>query len=179
MIQCTVINDEGHHQAFYTCIILSHQLITLKLKNKMKSLTLVFGIAAVFTTAVAFNVRQDDPWKVPEKYEKMKNPVTADHSSIMAGKEIYEEHCTSCHGINGKGAGRRSDNLNTKPADFTSEGFQKQTDGALLYKIYFGHREMPGFKKKFPGNEGISEENFGKTRVPGDLVNYLRHFAKK
>jgi mono/diheme cytochrome c family protein len=97
----------------------------------------------------------------------------------MAGKEIYVLHCTSCHGINGKGAGKRAENLNTPPADFTSDTFQKQTDGALLYKVYFGHREMPGFKRRFPGNEGISEDNFGKTRIPGDLVNFLRSYAKK
>ena len=145
----------------------------------MKSLTVVFGVAAMFTTAVAFTLHQEDPWKVPEKYEKMKNPVASDKASIISGKEIYMEHCTSCHGINGKGAGKRSVNLNTPPADFTSDAFQKQTDGALLYKIYFGHREMPGFKKRFPGNEGVSEENFGKTRIPGDLVNYLRSYAKK
>ncbi len=145
----------------------------------MKSLQLALGITVVFITAAAFSTQQHDPWKVPEKYEKMKNPVIADHASILAGKEIYETHCTSCHGINGKGAGKRSENLNTPPADFTSDAFQKQSDGALLYKIYFGHSEMPGFKKKFPGNEGINEDNFGKTRVPGDLVNYLRHYAKK
>ena len=138
----------------------------------------MFSIAAVFVIVAAFNLPQDDPWKVPEKYEKMKNPVTADNASITAGKEIYMAHCTNCHGINGKGAGKRAENLNTPPADFTSAAFQKQTDGALLYKVYFGHSEMPGFKKRLPGKEGITEDNFGKTRIPGDLVNFLRSYAK-
>jgi mono/diheme cytochrome c family protein len=116
---------------------------------------------------------------VPEKYEKMKNPVVPDNASVTAGKEIYLSYCTNCHGKKGKGGGNRSENLTTQPTDFTSASFQDQTDGALLYKVYFGHNEMPGFKKKLPGNEGISEDNFGKTRIPGDLVNYLRSFAKK
>lgn len=144
----------------------------------MKSLSVIFTVAVIFITAVAFSLHQKDPWKVPEKYEKMKNPVAADNASVQSGKEMYIQHCTSCHGINGNGAGKRSVNLDNPPADFTSAAFQKQTDGAILYKIYFGHREMPGFKKNFPGNEGISEENFGKTRIPGDLVNYLRSYAK-
>lgn len=145
----------------------------------MKNLVTLLGVITVAAAATAFNAMQEDPWKVPEKYETMKNPVKADAASVLAGKEIYKTHCTACHGINGKGAGRRSVNLDTKPANFTAVAFQQQTDGALLYKVYFGHREMPGFKTRFPGNEGVSENNFGKTRIPGDLINYLRSYAKK
>lgn len=145
----------------------------------MKSLFAMPVVIAFLAVVPAFNAAQQDPWKVPEKYEKMKNPVAPDNASVIAGKEIYLSHCTNCHGKKGKGGGNRSANLTTQPADFTAAAFQNQTDGALLYKVYFGHNEMPGFKKKFPGNEGISEDNFGKTRIPGDLVNFLRSFAKK
>ena len=34
---------------------------------------------------------------------------------------------------------------------------------------------MPGFKKRIPGNDDVIEGTFGKTRSPGDLINYL-HF---
>jgi len=145
----------------------------------MKSLLASLGIVTMIAAAPAFDVKQEDPWKVPVNYEKMKNPVTADNASIMAGKEVYISYCTSCHGVDGKGSGKRSGNLNTPPTDFTSASFQKQTDGSLLYKVYFGHKEMPGFKKRLPGHVGINEDNFGKTRIPGDLVNYLRSYAKK
>lgn len=145
----------------------------------MKNRIAMLGVIAVAAAITAFNTLQEDPWVVPGKYNAMKNPVKADAASILAGKEIYKSHCTSCHGLNGKGAGKRAVNLSSAPADFTSDAFQKQTDGALLYKVYFGHREMPGFKNKFPGNEGISENNFGKTRIPGDLINFLRSYAKK
>ena len=116
---------------------------------------------------------------MPEKYEKLKNPVVADKPSIEAGHEIYKSYCRNCHGMNGKGAGNRSGNLNIPPSNFTSKEFQKQTDGALLYKVYFGHREMPGFKKRLPGIEGLNEGGFGKTRSAGDLINFLRTFAIK
>jgi mono/diheme cytochrome c family protein len=145
----------------------------------MKSLIAVIAVVAIMTTTVSFNMLQDDPWKVPAKYEKMKNPVVSDIASIKSGKELYITYCLSCHGINGKGAGRRAVKLNTTPADFTSASFQSQTDGALLYKIYFGHKEMPGFKKRLPGHEGVGEDSFGNTRIPGDLVNFLRNYAKK
>ncbi|MDP4262556.1 MAG: c-type cytochrome [Bacteroidota bacterium] len=146
----------------------------------MKRLLILLGVAAALsTTTTSFIPRQEDPWKVPEKYKKLKNPVVPDEASVKFGGELYESYCSSCHGMNGKGAGRRSDKLDAKPTDFTSDAFQQQSDGELLYKIYFGHKDMPGFKKKIPGNEDVIGGTFGKTRVPGDLINYIRTYAKK
>lgn len=143
----------------------------------MKNLTALFVVAFMVTIFVSF-ILPEDPWKVPEKYEKLKNPVNADAASINAGREIYYEHCRSCHGANGKGDGTKAAHLNSTPADFTSADFQKQSDGALLYKIYLGHKDMPSFKKRIPDNDDVIEGTFGKTRGPGDLVNYIRTFAK-
>jgi mono/diheme cytochrome c family protein len=145
----------------------------------MKSLIVMLGVIVFMTTTQSFNLLQQDPWKVPEKYEKMKNPIVLDEASVKAGNELYVAHCRTCHGVNGKGDGKRAANLNTTPSDFTSIAFQKQTDGALLYKIYFGHKDMPGFKKRIPDNDDVIEGSFGKTRSPGDLINYLRTLGKK
>ena len=136
-------------------------------------------MTALIVSTFSFILFQEDPWKVPEKYEKMKNPVVADDASIKAGKELYTDHCISCHGKKGKGDGYKAANINTTPTDFTSAKFQKQTDGALLYKISYGHKDMPGFKKRIPDNADVIEGSFGKTRSPGDLINYLRTFATK
>jgi len=145
----------------------------------MKSSLAILGIVVVITTFYSFKLQQDDPWKVPEKYKNMKNPVIPDSASIKSGKELYISYCISCHGKNGKGTGEKATNLPTPPSDFTSESFQNQTEGSLLYKIYFGHKEMPGFKKRIPGNDDVIEGTFGKTRSPGDLINYLRTYGKK
>ena len=120
----------------------------------------------------------EDPWKVPEKYVKLKNPVKSDAASIKAGREIYINHCQSCHGVNGKGDGKKAASLTNSPADFTAASFQKQTDGSLLYKIYLGHKDMPSFKKRIPDNDDVIEGSFGQTSGPGDLVNYIRTLAK-
>lgn len=145
----------------------------------MKRILKMIAIVAVAVTILSFILPQDDPWKVPEKYEKLKNPVVADEASVKSGKDLYISYCRSCHGLDGKGTGKRAEKLDVPPSDFTSDSFQKQTDGALLYKIYFGHRDMPGFKKKMPGNEDAIEGTFEKTRFPGDLVNFLRSYARK
>ena len=145
----------------------------------MKTILTILGVTAFITIAFSFVLHQEDPWKVPKKYQNLVNPVIADDASINSGKELYSSYCLSCHGKDGKGTGIRANKLTTSPADFTSEEFQKQTDGALLYKIYSGHRDMPGFKKRIPGHKDALEGGFGNTRMPGDLVNYVRSFNDK
>lgn len=145
----------------------------------MKTTLVMFAFLTFMITTISFCPQQEDPWKVPAKYEKLVNPVVPDAASIASGKELYHSYCTSCHGKNGIGNGKRADHLNTTPSDFTSSKFQQQTDGALLYKIYVGHKDMPGFKKTIPGNKDVLDGTFGKTRNPGDLVNYIRTFAKR
>ena len=145
----------------------------------MKNIFITSSAMAVVVVATAFTLSQPDPWKVPEQYEKLKNPVKSDRTSIKNGKILYTNYCESCHGANGKGFGKRADNLNIPPSDFTSDLFQQQSDGSLLYKIYFGHKDMPGFKKRIPSNKDVIEGTFGKTRSPGDLINYIRTFGGK
>lgn len=153
-------------------------LLTSKLIY-MKNLLIVFGLAALSIMIFSFEQTKEDPWKVPESYQTLKNPIPSDESSIKAGKQLYQDHCLSCHGKKGQGYGNKANSLNEIPSDFTTVEFQKQSDGSLLYKIYFGHKDMPGFKNKIPDNQDVIEGSFGKTRTPGDLINYLRTFSKK
>ncbi|MFI5222218.1 MAG: c-type cytochrome [Bacteroidia bacterium] len=143
----------------------------------MKNLFLLIA-SAMLTTALFSFVLPEDPWKVPEKFEKMKNPVKSDAASVKAGREIYISHCKSCHGVNGKGDGPKASHLSNQPTDLTTADFQKQSDGSLFYKIYYGHKDMPSFKKRIPDNKDAVEESFGETRGPGDLINYIRTLNK-
>ena len=102
-------------------------------------------------------------WPVPEKYQKMKNPVPADKESISIGKNLFSTHCKSCHGKEGYGDGPKAAQLETPCGDFTIEAFQKQPDGSIFYKTMEGRDDMPSFKKKIPDQEDIWH-----------LVNFLR-----
>ncbi len=144
----------------------------------MKNRLVVLVFAGCFLASYAHAQSKEDKWIVPENYQAMKNPVPSDEASIKAGKQLYQEHCVSCHGKKGLGDGTRAKSLDVQPSDLTTDAFQKQTDGSILYKIYFGHKDMPGFKTKIPDNEDVIEGSFGKTRSPGDLINYLRTLAK-
>lgn len=130
----------------------------------MKNLFIILVVAFSATTLLSF-IGQKDPWPVPEKYQKMTNPVKSDAASIATGKTLYTKHCQSCHGKKGKGDGPKAAQLDTESGDFTTADFQKQTDGALYYKTFEGRKDMPSFKKKIPDQDELWA-----------VVNYMRTF---
>lgn len=66
--------------------------------SKMNRILVTLGLVMVTTIALSFSSDQDDPWKVPEKYQKLENPVVADDASINSGKQLYSSYCLPCHG---------------------------------------------------------------------------------
>lgn len=130
---------------------------------KIQSLVL----AGFLLIGVGFTVSQKDPWPVPEKFQKMANPLKGDASSVNDGKQLWMQHCTSCHGKTGKGDGPKAAQLKTLPQDLSKPDVQNQSDGSLMYKTTEGRNDMPSFKKKIPDQEDI-----------WSLVNYIRTFKK-
>lgn len=128
-----------------------------------KKVLLMINLIVAFFILAAFAPVQNDPWEVPEKYQKMKNPYDADKESISIGKTLYNQHCKSCHGKEGLGDGPKAAQLDTPSGDFTAESFQNQSDGAIFYKTREGRGDMPSFKKKIPDEEDTWH-----------LVNFLR-----
>ncbi len=109
----------------------------------------------------------NEEWKIPDKYQKMANPVKADAGSLAEGKALWAKHCQSCHGKTGLGDGSKAAQLKTEPGNFSKESFHKQPDGILFYKTLEGREDMPGFKKKIPDQSEI-----------WSIINYLRTFKK-
>lgn len=128
-----------------------------------KYISIMFTVIFV-TVLMAFVPRTtNDPWPVPDKYKNMPNPVKSDATSIATGKELYTQHCKSCHGTKGKGDGPKAAQLDTESGDFTKPAFQSQTDGAIFYKTTEGRKDMPSFKKKIADQNDVWA-----------VVNYLR-----
>lgn len=115
----------------------------------------VFSIVfiAFFMLALKPYVQEQEKWNVPEKYNKMENPVASDPDALEIGEELYMKHCKSCHGKTGLGDGTKAAELDTPSGDFTTEEFHSQTDGALYYKTTIGRDDMPSFKKKLAEDE--------------------------
>lgn len=135
------------------------------MKHKILAFFFLFSLFAMysFSTYQANN----EPWVVPEKFQKLKNPIDADKASINIGKTLYSQHCKSCHGKEGLGDGTKAAQLDTPCGDFTAEDFQKQSDGSAFYKTKEGRGDMPSFSKKIPDDEDIWH-----------LVNFLRTLAE-
>ena len=110
---------------------------------------------------------QTNPWPVPEKDAKTPNPVASNSESISAGKALWGQHCSSCHGKTGLGDGSKTAQLKTQPNDLSKADFQKQTDGAIFYKIEEGKGDMPSYKKKIPDKDDV-----------WNLVNFVRTLKK-
>lgn len=116
-------------------------------------------------TLFSFTLSNDE-WIVPAKYETMKNP-TDPKVDLEFGKIMYNQHCKSCHGAEGYGDGTKAGGLDGDLGDFSTEEFQKQTDGSLFYKTKVGRNDMPSYSKK------LSEED---TWL---IVNYIRTLKEK
>jgi mono/diheme cytochrome c family protein len=100
-------------------------------------------------------------WKAPAEAKDAKNPV----KGVGGAKKAVEINCGPCHGPSGKGDGPAAAALPTKPADWTSEKVQKQTDGELFWKITNGRGAMPPWKS-LPDKERW------------EIVNYIRTLKK-
>lgn len=133
---------------------------TLKNINLLFVVALLTGGSFIFLSMTS-SVLED--WPVPAKYKSMENPYAGNKDVDKIGKDLYNQHCKSCHGKEGYGDGNKAGELDTEMRDFTIEDVQSQTDGELYYKAIIGRNEMPNFEKKIPSKED-----------QWLLVNYLR-----
>lgn len=132
----------------------------------MKNSKLLFAsliVSGIILMAMGFT--NADEWIVPAKYKTMENPYAS--SSEDYGSELYETHCTSCHGDEGYGDGKKAETLETSMRELGSEEVQSQTDGELYYKSIIGRDEMSNFEKKISSVEDRWL-----------LINYLRTLAE-
>lgn len=125
------------------------------------------SLLVVFVIAAGFTFIQTKPWPVPDKAAKTANPVKTDAASVAAGKALWSQHCSSCHGKTGLGDGSKAAQLKTQPDDFSKAVFHAQSDGSMFYKVSEGRDDMPAFKKKISDAEDI-----------WSLVNFMRTLKK-
>jgi mono/diheme cytochrome c family protein len=88
---------------------------------------------------------------VPAPYAAMTNPVAIDATSVAAGRQIYLEQCSTCHGLKGEGDGVAGASLEPKPANLAFVMDKPiATDGFLMWATSDGgaplNTAMPAFK---------------------------------
>lgn len=75
-----------------------------------------------------------------------RSPTGYSAQSVARGKELFEQHCATCHGKDGHGEGPRAKGSTTKPGDLTASHIYDHSDDDLFWWIANGmDRAMPGF----------------------------------
>src|SRR5215467_7529797 len=79
--------------------------------------------------------------KVPEKARTRSNPLESDPDAVTAGKKLFAQHCSECHGSNAEG-GRKAPNLHAGEV-------QNATPGTLFWILTNGvvRKGMPVWSK--------------------------------
>ena len=109
-------------------------------------------------------------------------PVTAPPTShtpdaLLAGRTVYDHHCSGCHGLNGDGKGLLAATLRPQPRDFTQGLFryrstptgQLPADEDLLRTVTTG----------LPGSLMPAWEPFLREQDRRAVVAYLKHFSPR
>ena len=101
--------------------------------------------------------------------------------SSLIGKQVYEESCAHCHGLEGRGDGSAAENLLPRPRDFTrglykirsTESGQLPTDKDLFDIITVGMpgTSMPGWEASLSTNEREEVVKYIKTFYSGFQEN--------
>jgi hypothetical protein len=77
------------------------------------------------------------------KPQNLRNPISFTRESAEMGRERYGYFCVMCHGPKADGNGTVGQSFYPLPANLAGPYVQKQSDGELFYKIYFGFKRHP------------------------------------
>jgi mono/diheme cytochrome c family protein len=146
-------------------------------------LLLVLGgviYVALYIRNHGFSARDEPTWyekwlarharriATPSGAKELKNPNPITDASMVEAREHFVEHCSACHGLDGRGNTAFGRNMYPKVPDMTDAETQQLTDGELFYIINNGVRftGMPAF-----GGEDSPESIW-------DLVAFIRHLPQ-
>lgn len=132
----------------------------------MKKVKILLAVAIVTMVGMSLTNGDGTKWVAPKSANAVKNPFKTNAAATAEGKKIYHQQCAVCHGAKGKGDGVAGMSLTPKPANFTKEIVQAQTDGAIFWKLTTGRTPMAGYEKSLS-----AKQRWG-------LVNYIRTFKK-
>lgn len=89
-------------------------------------------------------------WDVPPDASTWKNPVPLNPQTLAAARDVYNDHCQKCHGVNGDGKLPPGSTYFyfTKPTNFTDARIaDAMSDGEIFWKITHGRKPMPAFEE--------------------------------
>ncbi|MEZ5285361.1 MAG: cytochrome c [Vicinamibacterales bacterium] len=137
------------------------------------------------TTTLRFLVLAAGVAPAPALFAAPGQPSTAERQARTAGRDLFVEHCASCHGTSGRGDGPAADALRRRPSDLTtfsranggvfpSEHLRQVIDGRGVGA--HGSVEMPVWGAVFRSTAG--GEQAARTRIDAILA-YLQSIQER
>ena len=122
----------------------------------MRTFAIVLG--ACWIVSIVSAQEPHHAWSVPTAADGRVNPLANRRDLLDGGKKVFRERCAACHREDGTGTSRG--------ANLMTAAVQKQSDGALFWKISSGNTRtgMPSF-------------SFLPEPQRWQLVSYLRSLA--
>ncbi|HKQ05602.1 MAG TPA: c-type cytochrome [Blastocatellia bacterium] len=134
----------------------------------------------IFLRTHRFSAREKPSWlektmamharrvSTPSDAMSLKNPNAITEESMAEAREHFVEHCSVCHGIDGKGQTTIGQRMYPPVPDMTQGETQQKADGELFYIISNGVRltGMPAWE-----GEDTPESIW-------DLVAFIRHLPQ-
>ena len=114
-------------------------------KTRSRFLNVAWVAAAALLAGIAagqnLTYRQDPDWQPPQVAAARSNPLAQNSVAVGGGRKLFLRECSQCHGQEGSGRKRA--------ADLLLPEVQKQSDGALFWKITNGNARhgMPSFSR--------------------------------
>lgn len=131
---------------------------------------LVVGVAAVgLAVTVAAQAGKGDP-----EAAKLKNPVAMTPESIAAGKSVYVQYCSSCHGSDAKGGLTISvieDRGGNQPPDLTDDKWDHGGSDGEVFAIM--KKGVPPEYFMAPWDGRISDTDLWNT------INFIRSLSTR
>ena len=136
------------------------------------ALATVVLTAALPIAVAAFGAQHQHPTDHPAggahkhpEAAKLKNPVTADATSIAAGRALFEKQCAGCHGDAGKGDGAMGAELTPAPSNLADADWKHGASDGEIYTVIRDGVKTTGMK---PYRAKMT------THQLWDVVNYVR-----
>jgi mono/diheme cytochrome c family protein len=130
----------------------------------MRRLVVIVCLLIVAISGVVVTARQSGKpagssssgWTLPADADTKKSPLTVDAKVLAAGKTVFKDKCTKCHGDTGIGDGPDADPDHREDMDLTNpKRADRNSDGVVFYKVSNGRRKpkMPVFKEELTENQ--------------------------
>jgi mono/diheme cytochrome c family protein len=103
----------------------------------------------------------------PERFSDLTNPLNDDEGAVIAGGELFQANCSSCHGINGEGDGVAARGLEPPPKNLARN--QPSLSDAYLYWRISDGGLMDPFNSLMPAWRGLMDEE-----KIWQVITYLR-----